>query len=92
MEDFMVLQEDMVYPTEPELDGDFRGLASVNESNLNIVVGTNLNIVDGEQQWDVLAKQREFWKAKSYDVIAWAFFTSSISSSLKVSSSIPPSE
>jgi hypothetical protein len=37
-------------------------------------------------------KQREFWKAKNYNVIAWAFFTSSSSSSLEISSSIPQSE
>jgi hypothetical protein len=70
MEDFMALQEDMVYPTKLELDGDFCGSTSVNELILNTVAGTNLRIVDGEQQWDVLAKQREFCKAKSYNVVA----------------------
>ncbi len=40
----------------------------------------------------MLAKQREFWKAKSCNVVAWAFFTSSSSSSSKVHSSTPQSK
>ncbi len=52
----MVLREDMVYPIEPKLEGGFCILTSVNESILSIVVGANLSIMDGKQQWDVLAK------------------------------------
>jgi hypothetical protein len=92
MEDFTALQEDMVYPTEPKLDGDFCGLTSINESILSTIAGTNLSIMDGEQQWDVLVKQREFCKAKSYNVVAWAFFTSSSFYSLEVNSSTPQFE
>jgi hypothetical protein len=33
MEDFMVLQEDMVYPTKPKLDHDFCGLTFVNSKH-----------------------------------------------------------
>jgi hypothetical protein len=32
MEDFVALCEDMVYPTEPKLEGDFCILTFVNES------------------------------------------------------------
>jgi hypothetical protein len=56
----VVLQEDMVYPIKPELDDDFCGSAFINEPIVSIVVRANSNTVDGEQQWDVLANQREF--------------------------------
>jgi hypothetical protein len=31
MEDFVALWKDMVYPTEPKLEGDFCRLTSINE-------------------------------------------------------------
>ncbi len=57
----MVLQENMVYPIEPKLDGDFCGLASINEPIVSIIARANSNTMDGKQQWDVLAKHKEFW-------------------------------
>ncbi len=59
----MALRENMVYPT------DFHRLTPINEPIINTVVGANLNTMDGEQQWNVLAKQKEFWKAKSCNAI-----------------------
>ncbi len=46
MEDFVVLQEDMVYPIELELDGDFCRSAFVNELVVSTVIGANSNAVD----------------------------------------------
>jgi hypothetical protein len=48
--------------------------------------------MDGEQQWDVLAKQREFWKAGSSNVATEAFFTPNSFSFLEISSSTPQFE
>ncbi len=54
MEDFVVLQEDMVYPIEPKLDNDFWGSASINEPVVSIITGANSSTMDAEQQQDVL--------------------------------------
>jgi hypothetical protein len=80
------------YPTEPQLGGDFWKSTPINESIVNIVARANLSIVDGEQQWDVLTKQREFRKASSNNATTWAFFTPISSFYLEVSSSTPQSE
>ncbi len=87
MEDFMALQEDMVYPIEPKLDNDFCGLVFVNELVVNTI--TRASAVDWKEQWDVLAKQREFWKARSHNVVTWAFFTPNSSFSSEGSSNTP---
>ncbi len=49
MEDFVALWKNMVYPTKPELNGDFCGLTFVNEPVISTVTRANLNTVDGEQ-------------------------------------------
>ncbi len=92
MEDFMALWKDMVYPVEPKLDGDFCESAFISELVISIIIGANSSAIDWKQQWDVLAKQREFWKARSRNATIWAFFAPNSSSSSNGSSSTPQFE
>jgi hypothetical protein len=92
MENFMALQEYIVYLTEPKLDNDFCKLTSINEPIASTITRANSNTVDGEQLWDVLANQKEFWKARCCNATIWAFFTPNSYFSLEVSSSTPQFE
>jgi hypothetical protein len=77
----------MMFPINSQLQIKCFGFASIFGIDALITYVQNSTITNPGDQWGMLAKQMDLWKAKSHIATTWAFYVPMTSSSLKLKSS-----
>ncbi len=74
MENLKDVGRKVMYPTKGPLEMDSCGFTIVYGATISTTLMENNSSAYAMVQWDLLAKQRNFWKNKQHITITWAFY------------------
>jgi hypothetical protein len=74
MENLKDVGRKVMYPTKGPLEMDSCGFATVCGATISTTLMENKSSAYAMVQWDLLAKQQNFWKNKQHITTTWAFY------------------
>jgi hypothetical protein len=74
MEDLIVHLEEEIYLSEPKLEVDQCGYASISNAIVTTTPTKKSTTRDVMQPWVLLTNQRYFWKTKNHIATSWVLF------------------
>jgi len=74
MENLKDVDRKVMYPTKGPLEMDSCGFATIYGAIISTTLMENNSSAYAMVQWDLLPKQRDFWKNKQHITTRWAFY------------------